>query len=592
MAVPARWMDWLEGLVVYFRNCACLAVSMVLAMSWSCSQRESADQRFEQLARQYVDDLLKLNPEFATSLGEHRYDAELDDYSLAGVERNLQLEKDYLQRISAIDPASLSEINAIDHEILRSRLERSIFALEVLREYEWNPMRYNVGGAIYGLLAREFAPLAERLKSVQERLQAVPAALEAARTNLKNPPKVHTETAILQNQGTVSLVRDELNRFLEQAPELKQDMAPVQQAAIEALESYGKWLESDLLPRSGGEFRLGLEKFRAKLAHTIDSDLSMEEILQRAERRLAETQQAMYETALPLHESYFPKATAAEREDRKQVIKAVLDKLADNSPNDQTIVEQARRDLQETTDFVRDHELVSLPDEPVEIIVMPEFQRGVSVAYCDSPGPLEKNGETFYAISPTPAGWTQQRAQSLYREYNDYMLKDLTVHEAMPGHYLQLAHSNRFQAPTMTRAIFSSGPFVEGWATYAEQIMVEQGFGGPEVKMQQLKMLTRAILNAILDQKIHTAGMTEQEAMDLMRNEGFQEEGEAAGKWRRASLSSTQLSTYFVGNTEMNDIRKAYEAKHGAISDWRAFHDKMLSFGSPPAKYVKRLMGL
>jgi uncharacterized protein (DUF885 family) len=337
---------------------------------------------------------------------------------------------------------------------------------------------------------------------------------------------------------------------------------------------------------------LGLEKFRAKLAHTIDSDLSMEEILQRAEQRLAETQQAMYETALPLHASYFPKATAAEREDRKRVIKAVLDKLADNGPDDQTIVEQARKDLQETTDFVRDHQLVSLPAEPVEIIVMPEFQRGVSVAYCDSPGPLEKNGETFYAISPTPAGWSQQRAQSLYREYNDYMLKDLTVHEAMPGHYLQLAHSNKFQAPTLTRAIFYSGPFVEGWATYAEQIMVEQGFGGPEVKMQQLKMLTRAILNAILDQKIHTAGMTEQEAMDLMRNEGFQEEGEAAGKWRRASLSSTQLSTYFVGNTEMNDIRKAYEAKHGAISDWRAFHDKMLSFGSPPAKYVKRLMGL
>jgi uncharacterized protein (DUF885 family) len=582
----------LEGLVVYFRTCAFLAVAVVLAMSWSCSPSESADQQFEQLARQYVDDLLKLNPEFATSLGEHRYDAQLDDYSLAGVERNLQLEKDYLQRVAGIDPASLSEINAIDHEILRSRIERSIFALEVLREYEWNPMRYNVGGAIYGLLAREFAPLPERLNSVKERLKAVPAALEAARTNLKNPPKVHTETAILQNQGTISLVRDELNQFLEQAPELKQEIAPVQQAAIEALEGYGKWLESDLLPRSNGEFRLGLEKFRAKLAHTIDSDLSMEEILQRAEQRLAETQQAMYETALPLHAGYFPKATAAAREDRKQVIKAVLDKLADSSPNDQTIVEQARRDLQETTGFVRDHQLVSMPDEPVEIIVMPEFQRGVSVAYCDSPGPLEKNGETFYAISPTPAGWSQQRTQSLYREYNDYMLKDLTIHEAMPGHYLQLAHSNRFQAPTLTRAIFYSGPFVEGWATYAEQIMVEQGFGGPEVKMQQLKMLTRAILNAILDQKIHTAGMTEQEAMDLMKNEGFQEEGEAAGKWRRACLGSTQLSTYFVGNTEVNGIRSAYEAKHGAISDWRAFHDKVLSFGSPPAKYVKRLMGL
>jgi uncharacterized protein (DUF885 family) len=565
---------------------------MVIAVNLGCSRPESADQQFEQLARQYVDDLLKLNPEFATSLGEHRYDARLDDYSLKGVEQNLKLEKDYLQQLTGIDPSALNEINGIDYEMLRSRMEASIFALEVLREYEWNPLRYNVGGAIYGLLVRDFAPLPERLQSVKERLKGVPAALEAAKTNLKNSPKVHTETAILQNPGTIALVRDELNQFLEKAPELKQEMAPFQRAAVEALEAYGKWLEADLLPRSNGEFRLGAEKFRAKLAHTLSSDLSMEEILKRAEQRLAETQQAMYETALPLYKRQFPKASAGQIEDRKHVIKVVLDKLAESRPDDQTIVEQARKDLQEATDFVRENKLVGLPDEPLQIIVMPEFQRGVAVAYCDSPGPLEKNGETFYAISPTPAGWTKERALSFYREYNSYMLNDLTFHEAMPGHYLQLAHSNKFQAPTMTRAIFYSGPFVEGWGTYAEQIMVEHGFGGPEVKMQQLKMLTRAILNAILDQKIHTAGMTEQEAMDLMKNEGFQEEGEAAGKWRRACLTSTQLSTYFVGNTEVNDIRKAYEAKHGPITDWQAFHDQMLSFGSPSAKYVKRLMGL
>jgi uncharacterized protein (DUF885 family) len=172
------------------------------------------------------------------------------------------------------------------------------------------------------------------------------------------------------------------------------------------------------------------------------------------------------------------------------------------------------------------------------------------------------------------------------------MLQDLTVHEAMPGHYLQLAHSNRFKAPTLLRAIFTSGPFVEGWATYAEQLMAEKGFGGPELKMQQLKMRLRLIVNAIIDQKIHTAGMTEKEAMDLMMDEGFQEEGEAAGKWRRACLTSTQLSTYYVGNTEINDIRKAYEARHGPVKDFKAFHDEMLSFGSPAPKYVKEQMGL
>ncbi len=210
---------------------------------------------------------------------------------------------------------------------------------------------------------------------------------------------------------------------------------------------------------------------------------------------------------------------------------------------------------------------------------MPEFQRGFAVAYCDSPGPLEKEGKTFYAISPPPEYWDAHRVESYFREYNNYMMWDLTIHEAMPGHYLQIAHSNNFKAPTMIRSIFGSGTFTEGWATYAEQLMVEYGFGGAEAKMQMLKMRLRMIVNAIIDQKIHTAGMTEKEAMDMMLNEGFQEEGEAAGKWIRACLSSTQLSTYYVGNTEINDIRSSYQKKFGEAFDIRQFHDKMLSFG-------------
>jgi uncharacterized protein (DUF885 family) len=294
-----------------------------------------------------------------------------------------------------------------------------------------------------------------------------------------------------------------------------------------------------------------------------------------------------------LYKTYYPEVTgAAKLEDKKLVCKAVLDKLAEEHPSNETIVDLARQYLQSCTDFVRSNNLMTVPDEPVKIIAMPEFRRGVSVAYCDSPGPLEKIGETFYAISPTPQDWSAQRAESFFREYNNYMLQNLTVHEAMPGHYLQIAHANKFRAPTMVRAIFSSGTFIEGWATYAEQLMVEKGYGGPEVKMQQLKMRLRLIINAIIDQKIHTAGMSEEEALDLMMNDGFQEEGEAAGKWRRACLTSTQLSTYYVGNAELNDLRKAYEAKMGPGIDLKAFHDQMLSFGSPAPKYVKELMGI
>lgn len=548
-----------------------------------------AGEHFVSLADAYVEDLLERSPGFATYLGDHRFDHRLGDYSSDGWQSSLKVEKDWLDQLERIDPAALSPGDAIDYEILRNHIESSIFELEQIREQEWNPLVYNVGGSIYSLLARDFAPISERLKSLQGRLEEIPAVLEAAKANLKNPPLVHTETAILQNPGTIALIEGELETFLEQAPEMREPLQPAREAAVAALEEYGKWLEEDLLPRSNGDFRIGEEKFRRKLAYALHSDLSMEEILRRAEARLAETQKDLYETALPLHEQYFP---GQPTNDPKQVIKTVLDRLAEDRPTDDTIVDDAKRTLETTTAFVREKKLVSVPDEPVEIIVMPEFQRGVSTAYCDSPGPLEENGKTFYAISPTPESWTPERAESFYKEYNDYMLENLTVHEAMPGHYLQLAHSNRYQGSTRLRAIFYSGSFVEGYASYAEQLMVEHGYGGPEVKMQQLKMLTRAIINSILDQKIHAGTMSEEEAMRLMLDEGFQEDGEAAGKWRRACLTSAQLSTYFVGNSEVNEIRDAWVEKNGSIEDQQAFHDQLLSYGSPPAKFVKRLMGL
>jgi uncharacterized protein (DUF885 family) len=374
---------------------------------------------------------------------------------------------------------------------------------------------------------------------------------------------------------------------------MKAELAPAQARAIAALTDYGKWMEKDLLPRSNGDFRLGDAKYRQKLRFALESDLSKEELLRRAEADLQATQDKMYEVALPLYKNYFSaEKDAAKLNDKKLVIKSVLNKLAESHPTNETIVGKATDNLKLTTDFVRANHLVTVPNEPVKVIVMPEFARGSAVAYCDSAGPFEKKNETFYAISPTPKDWTSARSQSFFREYNDFMLNDLTIHEAMPGHYLQIMHSNKFKAPTMLRAIFTSGSFVEGWAVYAEQLMAEKGFGGAETHMQQLKMKLRVIINSIIDQKIHTAGMTEKEAVDFMMNEGFQEEGEAAGKWKRAQLSSTQLSTYYVGVTEVGEIRRAYEAKHRGAVNLQKMHDEMLSFGSPAAKYVKEMMNL
>ena len=548
------------------------------------------DARFEAFAQKYVQQLIDRDPEAATRLGEHRNDARLNDYSAQGVERDLTAAKGGLAELSRIDPKKLSAEDAVDYRILKNRLDSQVYELQTLRGWQWNPLQYNVGGAIYALISREFAPPEQRLRSVIGRLNGVPAVVVAAKANLKTPPKVHTETAIQQNKGTTRLVKEQLEPLVKQAPALEKEFRTAQSTALAALADYQQWLEKELLPRSNGDFRLGDEKFRKKLRFALDSDLSKEEILRRAEADLKSTRSAMYFTAMQMWPRLFPDRPPPA--DQGVAIKAVLDEAAKKHPTNETVLSQATKALAQTTAFVKEKGFVTVLDEPLDIVATPEFQRGVAVASCSPAGPLEKNKKTFFYISPTPEDWKADRVESFFREYNDAMLQDLTIHEAMPGHYLQLAHANRFRAPTLVRGVIFSGTFVEGWATYAEQLMADAGYGGPEVRMQQLKMRLRMILNAIIDQKIHTAGMSEQEAIALMKNEGYQEEGEAVGKWKRAQLTSTQLSTYYVGNAEMNDIRAAWEKNHGKYPDLRALHDAMLSFGNAAPKYVKERLGI
>jgi hypothetical protein len=273
----------------------------------------------------------------------------------------------------------------------------------------------------------------------------------------------------------------------------------------------------------------------------------------------------------------------------------VLGRLAQDAPGDATILDFCRDALAAQIRFVTERRLVSVYDDPVELIVMPEIDRGVAVAYCDSPGPLEPAPlPTFIAVSPTPADWTAQRVASFYREYNRHMVHNLMVHEAMPGHYLQLQHSRRFTGSEVAvRAALRSGSFVEGWAVYAERIMAEQGYPGDgapgTVRMQQLKMQLRMIINAILDAGVHGHGMTEAEAMALMTGRGYQEEGEAAGKWRRALLTSAQLSTYYVGYSEVSDLADDLRAASPGSSG-QQIHDRMLAHGSPPVRLLRTLL--
>ena len=571
-----------------------LVVALSISLSISTARANPKDDEFQKIAHDYIELELENNPEEATELGDHRFDGRLTDYSPEARAKELATQKEFREKLNALDGSQVTGANNVDFRILKENIDYKIFQAEELKQPDWNPLIYNqsLANSLYVLVARDFASPEKRIPNLRQRMEGIPRVIAQAKANLQHPPRVHTETAIEQTQGAINLVREGLAPLLDRAPQMKKELAPLQEKTAAALEDYKKWLEKDLLPRSDGDFRLGVEKFRKKLRFALASDLSMEEIMKRAQADLQPTQTAIYETALPLYNKYFPKADQPALADKKKITAAVLNKSAEQHPDDNTIVSYAQKIVGEATDFVRSHNLVTVPDTPLDVIVMPEFKRGQAIAYCDASGPLEKNAKTFFAVAPTPNDWSKERKESFFREYNNYMVRDLTVHEAMPGHYLQLAHANEFRAPTLVRAIFQSGTFVEGWAVYCEQMMAEQGYGGPEVKMQQLKMRLRAIANAILDQSIHAGNMSEQEAMDLMTKEAFQQEGEAVAKWKRARLTSAQLSTYFVGVSEHLDLRDLAKKKAGASFDQKKYNDQVISYGSPPVKYVRELMGL
>ena len=571
-----------------------ITLAVGLSLSILMAKANPMDDEFQKIAKDYIEQDLQANPEEATELGDHRFDAQLTDYSPEAQARELATQKEFRDKLKVIDGSQVTGANNVDFRIVKENIDYKIFQAEELKEPDWNPLVYNqsLANSLYLLVARDFAPPEKRIPNLRQRIEEIPRVIAQAKANLQHPPRVHTETTIEQTQGAINLVREGLAPLLDRAPQSKKELAPLQEKTAGALEDYKKWLQTDLLPRSDGDFRIGADKFRKKLRFALASDLSMEEIMKRAQADLQQAQTAIYETALPLYKKYFPRADDKTLADKHKITAAVLDKLAEQHPDDATVVGYAQKIVAEATDFVKRHNLVTVPEVPLDVIAMPEFKRGVAIAYCDSPGPLEKSGKTFFAVAPTPKDWTKERKESFFREYNNYMIRDLTVHEAMPGHYLQLAHANEFRAPTLVRAIFQSGTFIEGWAVYCEQMMAEQGYGGPEVKMQQLKMRLRAIANAILDQNIHAGNMSKQEAMDLMTEQAFQQEGEAVAKWKRARLTSAQLSTYFVGVTEHLDLRDRAKSKAGASFDQKKYNDQVISFGSPPVKYVRELMGL
>ncbi len=571
-----------------------------------------ADREFAKLAGDYLDDRAQRHPDEATDLGDHRFDDRMPDSSRTALADERHALDGWASRLGAVDAAALSPEHRVDAAMMADSVARRVLELDELAEHTWNPLLANPGRAIYPLLARDFAPLPDRLASVAARLAAIPESLAEARRQLGAMPRVHLETAIAQFTGTIALVSEQIDAVLagasgsaaagsvaagsvaagSVAAGSAAQLASVRPAALEALAEHRDWLAARLADAAPGpdgdrDPRIGPERFARKLSLALSSAAEADAVLTRAEADLELVSEQIAELAAQLA------GPGAARS--PEVVRQVLDQLARDMPDDATILGFGRDALAALTRFVADRQLVTVHHDPVEVIPMPEIDRGVAVAYCDSPGPLEQAPlATFIAVSPTPSDWSAERVASFYREYNRHMVHNLMVHEAMPGHYLQLQHSRRFSgSQTSIRAALRSGSFVEGWAVYAERIMAEQGYPGDgdprAVRMQQLKMQLRTIINAILDARVHGHGMTEAEAMALMTGRGHQEESEAAGKWRRALLTSTQLSTYYVGYTEVSDLAAWMRQADPGLSD-RDLHDRILAHGSPPARLLRTLI--
>jgi uncharacterized protein (DUF885 family) len=558
---------------------------------------DTPDALFESLVADILDGLWRRNPDWASEMGLHAHDAELPDHSAGGLAAESAWLAGRAAELADVDTAALSVQNRVDAAILATRLAMSRLYFDELREHEWNPARANPGVALYTLLARDYAPAAQRLTALAGRLAQVPASLAENRALLagKAQSRIHLELAISQFEGTLELIGAEVDAALEAAPEARPAVDAVRPRASEALQEHIAWLKERLAAGDAGqeEFRdprIGAELFARKLSLYLDAESDAAAILVRAEADLERVSREIVTAAA----DYEGVAEPSDTRERSALVRRVLDRLAESAPDNETILEYSRQALARQFDFVRERDLVTVYPDPYEVVAMPEVQRGVAVAYCDPPGPLEPaEVQTILAISPTPENWTRDRVDSFFREYNLHMLQNLMVHEAMPGHLLQLQHSRRHEAPTPVRAALSSGSFVEGWAVYAEELMARHGYPGDgdarAVRMQQLKMQLRMIINTVLDGRVHCHGMTEQEAMALMMERGFQEEGEAAGKWRRALLSSAQLSTYYVGYTEVSDLVRDLRASH---PDWseRRIHDAVLGHGSPAARYLRELI--
>ncbi len=571
-------------------------ISMLsLAASALAFEGKPEDAKLERFFRDYLDESFRVRPMLATSLGDHRFDDRLDDLSPdARAADRARVRKALADLPKAVSSKELSRDSQIDYEILEQSLRREVWLDENFAPFEDDPRTYGpyLTDSVYLPLVQSTLPKETNVKNALARMALIPKVVDVARTTIKDPPRVRVDTAIRQTDGAIHFYESEVFELSGQAKG-SGEMGEKAARIVEALRRHREFLKAEVLPRSTESWRIGPEKFAKKLEFELDANISADEVLKEAEAEAVRVEAEMLAIARVLWSSMFPTEPVPpdDAPGRRATVARVLAEVARDHGTPESLVSDARATVAQIKAFIAEKDILGLPEpDRCRIVEMPEFKRGVSVAYLEPAPPLDTRGVSEYAISPPPKDWDAAKVASYLGEYNKAMLKILTIHEAYPGHYVQLEYGNR--CPSTIRRVLYSGVFAEGWAVYTERMMLDQGFGGGDLKLrlQQLKFYLRAVVNAILDNRMHAGTMTDAEAMELLVGRAFQTEGEALGKIVRAKLTSCQLSTYFVGRLAFHRLRQKVQRERGESFRLGRFHEAVLGHGTLPVKYLPELV--
>ena len=590
-----------------------LLASFMSAQTMNSNAPDNAN--FSRLCDQFVKESLALSPVSASQAGYHKHtdaktgktielDAELDDVSPSAYEQQLIFYRDWRERFQKETPiSSLNAQDAADYRLIEDQIALAMLELEQIQNYRHNPTVYVelLGDGLFLPLTQQYAPKDVRVGHVISRIEQIPRFLNQAKAELLDADPIFISTAVEENEGNVNQVDEVASDVPAESP-LKARYDKAAPAAKKALADFNTWMNNDLSkhPTHGRTWRLGQEWYAQKFRYVMETSIEPSQLLKDADAELARNRAEMMQLALPLYKQWFPgqddyaSLTAHERENK--IIPAVLNKISDEHAQRDQLLEEVKADLEGIKQFIREKKIVALSSrDNLKVIPTPEFMRGIySVAGFHNAPPLEPNAEAQYWVTPIDPKAPAPKAESKLREYNNYTLKWLTIHEALPGHYIQFEHANDVQPVTrrLVRNLFGNGPYIEGWAEYIADVMTNQGYldSSPKFRLMRMKVWLRAIANTILDVRMQTMNMTDQQAMDLMLNETFQTQAEADGKLRRAKLSSTQLPTYFLGNRQWWTLRKKYEAAKGSGFTLEEFHNQALDQGPLPLEYLEKII--